>query len=164
MYEDIGTRVATAARAWLGTPYHHQASCRLAGCDCLGLVRGIWREVMGAEPEVPEPYSPDWGEFSPRDSLLDAARRHLVMGEGRAAGIDRVAGDERRAAAPAAPHTGDILIFRMRAGAVAKHVGIATRPGFFIHAQEHLGVVEVPLTPWWRRRVCGIFSFPQRGS
>ena len=31
-----------AAIRWLGTPYHHQASVRGAGCDCLGLIRGIY--------------------------------------------------------------------------------------------------------------------------
>ena len=38
-----------AARAWLGTPYRHQASVKGVGADCLGLVRGLWREVAGAE-------------------------------------------------------------------------------------------------------------------
>ncbi|MFZ2468534.1 MAG: peptidase, partial [Parvibaculum sedimenti] len=43
--------VVAAARAWIGTPYRHQASCKGAGADCLGLVRGLWREFHGAEPE-----------------------------------------------------------------------------------------------------------------
>lgn len=37
--------VIAAARSWLGTPYHHQASRKGVGCDCLGLIRGIWREL-----------------------------------------------------------------------------------------------------------------------
>ncbi len=49
--------IVDAARAWIGTPYRHQASLRGVGCDCLGLLRGVWREVMGAEPEMPPPYS-----------------------------------------------------------------------------------------------------------
>ena len=28
---------------WIGTPYRHQASLKGVGCDCLGLVRGVWR-------------------------------------------------------------------------------------------------------------------------
>jgi NlpC/P60 family putative phage cell wall peptidase len=39
--------VVAAARDWLGTPYHDQASVKGVGCDCLGLVRGVWREVVG---------------------------------------------------------------------------------------------------------------------
>ena len=43
-------RVIAAARSWLGTPYHDQAILRGVGCDCLGLARGVWREVVGPEP------------------------------------------------------------------------------------------------------------------
>jgi NlpC/P60 family putative phage cell wall peptidase len=46
-------RVIAAARGWLGTPYHDQASAKGAGCDCLGLVRGVWRDLHGSEPEQP---------------------------------------------------------------------------------------------------------------
>ena len=35
--------ILTEARDWIGTPYQHQASLKGAGCDCLGLVRGVWR-------------------------------------------------------------------------------------------------------------------------
>ena len=47
----------------------------------------------------------------------------------------------------------------MRAGAVAKHVGILTGPDRFTHAYERLGVIEEPLTPAWRRRVAFAFLF-----
>ena len=40
-------RVVDAARGWLGTPYVHQASSKGSGADCLGLIRGIWREIFG---------------------------------------------------------------------------------------------------------------------
>ncbi len=72
------------ARSWprrgalLGTPYHHQASLKGVGCDCLGLLRGVWRGVMGQEPEAPPAYSFDWAEASRVESLRDAARRHLI--------------------------------------------------------------------------------------
>jgi len=42
-----------------GTPYVHQASARGAGTDCLGLLRGEWREVLGREPEHVPAYSMD---------------------------------------------------------------------------------------------------------
>ena len=44
-------RIVRAARGWLGTPYHDQASVKGVGCDCLGLIRGVWREVVGPEPK-----------------------------------------------------------------------------------------------------------------
>ena len=55
--------IVAAARGWIGTPYLHQASLKGVGSDCLGLVRGVWREVMGAEPETPPAYQPGWAEM-----------------------------------------------------------------------------------------------------
>ncbi len=73
---DRGTIVA-AARRWIGTPYQHQASLIHVGCDCLGLVRGVWREVIGPEPEDIPPYTPDWAEAGAAETLLGAADRHF---------------------------------------------------------------------------------------
>ena len=58
----MSQRIVAAARGWIGTPYVHQASVKGAGTDCLGLVRGIWRELYGPEPEALPAYTPDWGE------------------------------------------------------------------------------------------------------
>lgn len=141
-----GHRVVAAARGWIGTPYRHQAACRGAGCDCLGLLRGVWREVLGPEPERPPAYAPDWSEAARAEALWQAARRHLCP----------------KPLDDAAP--GDVLLFRMRDGAVAKHLGIAAwqggRPGF-IHAYSRHGVVESPLSTPWQRRVVARFAFPQ---
>lgn len=137
--------VVEEARAWLGTPYVHQASLRGAGADCLGLVRGVWRAVLGAEPQVPPPYTADWGEAGGREVLLAAALRWL------------------RPAADVAP--GQVLLFRMREGGVAKHLGIAITVGpapRFVHAYTGHGVVENALSGPWERRVAGRFAFPER--
>ncbi len=53
----MSAAVVAAARNWLGTPYRHQASVKGVGADCLGLVRGVWREVAGEEPETVPAYS-----------------------------------------------------------------------------------------------------------
>ena len=132
--------VVAFARSWIGTPYCHQASLKGVGCDCLGLVRGVWRETLGAEPEGVPAYTPDWAEAGRAETLLTAARRHL------------------REVDEAAP--GDVLLFRWRAHLPAKHAGILSKPGFMIHAQEGALVCEVALSPWWRRRVAGVFRFP----
>ena len=139
----IADLVVREARQWLGTPYRHQASCRGAGCDCLGLLRGIWRNLYGSEPIVP-PYSADWDEVARQDVLLQAAREYL---------------DERPADAPAA---GDVVLFRMRKDAVAKHLGICVSPASFIHAYSGHGVVESALSKPWQRRAVGYFAFPPR--
>ncbi|MFX0545525.1 peptidase [Roseovarius sp. S1116L3] len=138
--------IVAAARGWIGTPYLHQAACKGAGTDCLGLLRGVWREVLGGEPETPPAYSMDWSEPARIEALWQAAHRHLHPKH-----ID----DE-------AP--GDVLLFRMRDGAVAKHLGIAGRIGAqasFIHAYSGHAVVESPLSLPWRRRIVARFTFPE---
>jgi NlpC/P60 family putative phage cell wall peptidase len=135
-------RVIAVARTWLGTPYHDQASLRSVGCDCLGLARGIWREVVGPEPFPIPPYSRDWGETGPREVLAEGARRMMIE------------------VLPRDAPPGALLLFRMRPGAIAKHVGILTGPATLLHAREGLGVIEEPLTPLWRRRIAFAFLFP----
>lgn len=41
--------IVAETRDWIGTPYRHQASLKGVGCDCLGLVRGVWRAVVVTE-------------------------------------------------------------------------------------------------------------------
>jgi NlpC/P60 family putative phage cell wall peptidase len=135
-------RIVAAARRWLGTPYHDQASVQGVGCDCLGLARGVWREVVGPEPFPMPPYSRDWGESGPVEVLAEGARTAMLE------------------IAPAQVGPGALLLFRMRPGAIAKHVGIATAPDRFIHACERLGVIEELLTRAWRRRIACAFLFP----
>ena len=72
-------KVLTAARFWIGTPYRHQGRVRGVGCDCLGLVLGVWREVYGTLPEAIPAYSPDWAEPQGIEVLLQAATRHLTQ-------------------------------------------------------------------------------------
>ena len=48
----------------------------------------------------------------------------------------------------------------MKPRAIAKHVGILTGPGTFLHAYERLGVIEEPLTPCLARRIAFAFLFP----
>lgn len=135
-------RIIAIARSWLGTPYHHRASVRHAGCDCIGLVRGVWRELYGREAEQAGPYTGSWAEATGNEALLSAARRHLA----------------ERMLSEAEP--GDVLVFRLRDGALAKHAGILSGADRMIHAQEGVPVSEVHLGPWWRRHRVAAFAFP----
>lgn len=157
--------ILSEVRRWIGTPYHHQASCIGSGVDCIGLVRGVWRHLYGSEPQKLPGYGRDWSEASGNERMLDAARRHF------------------REVAPSDAMPGDVLIFRYRPGYVAKHAGILSRSvhglvetgtidaaasriddgsrvGAFIHAAESAPVAEVPLVGWWRKRIVAAFQFP----
>jgi NlpC/P60 family putative phage cell wall peptidase len=135
------------ARRWIGTPYRHGASARGAGADCLGLIRGVWRALYGAEPETPPAYTADWDETAGEERLWAAARRRL----------DEIAPSE------AAP--GDVLLLRMRERGPAKHLGVlasgAEGAPTLIHGYSRRGVVESPLGRAWRRRVVAAFRFPE---
>ena len=134
--------IVEAAMAWLGTPYRHQASLRGVGCDCLGLVRGVWRELYGGEPEDMPAYTADWAEARGQDTLAEAAGRHMAS-----VSLD-------------AATSGDLLLFRWRENLPAKHAAILISPERFLHAHDGACVAMAALSPWWRRRAAFAFRFP----
>ena len=133
--------IVAEGRRWIGTPYRHQASVRGIGCDCLGLIRGVWRETVGPEPEPMRPYSQSWAETGGEEALLVIGRTHFVPVEGDWS-------------------AGDVLLFRFRDGLPAKHVAIASGPDRMIHAHDRASVAEVAIIPFWRRRIVCAFRFP----
>lgn len=143
--------VVATARGWLGTPYRHQASVRGQGADCLGLIRGVWRELVGAEPEAMPPYGADWAEVGGEETLLAAARRWF------------------REIPVEAARAGDVVLFRMAPGCPAKHCAIlsegrpsaaGTAEAKMIHAYWGRSVVESWMGSWWRARLVAAFAWP----
>lgn len=139
------SRIVGVARGWIGTPYVHQAANRGAGCDCLGLLRGVWAEITG-EPLIPvPPYTADWSEPQKDERLwVEMSDRMLSKRLVDAA-------------------SGDVLLFRMRHGAVAKHVGLQAEIGnksTFIHSYQGHGVIESTFSMPWQRRLAARFAAP----
>lgn len=141
-------RALAEALGWIGTPYRHRASVRGQGCDCLGLVRGVWRSLYGVEPAPLPAYAPDWAETGPGEPLLEALSARMPpvpLAEAR---------------------PGDVLLFRMAPEARIKHAAIvsaepiAARPGRIVHAYWARAVVESWTVPWWRSRLVAAFAFP----
>jgi NlpC/P60 family putative phage cell wall peptidase len=134
--------VIALARSWIGTPYVHQASVKGVGCDCLGLLRGVWREMGRDEPEEVPNYSPDWAEAGGKETLYTALARHFSE-------IVR---------ARVAP--GDIVLFRMVPRGPAKHCGIvAEKDGAptLIHARQNKRVSEEAFSPFWKKKLAVAF-------
>jgi NlpC/P60 family putative phage cell wall peptidase len=138
-----GERIVSLAEGWIGTPYRHQGATKGIGCDCIGLIRGIWRELYGGDLEPVPAYAADWAERSGDDRLMAAAQRLFVP----LGGLQ----DTR---------PGDLLLFRWRADCAAKHAGILLGPDHFIHAYEQSAVTRSVLVPAWRRKIAGVFRFP----
>jgi NlpC/P60 family putative phage cell wall peptidase len=134
--------ILAEARSWLATPYRHQASQKGAGADCLGLVRGIWRALVGEEPESLPAYTPDWVERSGQETLRDAGARWL-----QSVPLQKIA-------------PGDVILFRMDAGSPAKHCAILDDGDQIIHAYWGRAVVVSRFVPWWKSRAAYAFSFP----
>ncbi|MBC2774413.1 C40 family peptidase [Rhizobium sp. AQ_MP] len=186
----INTDVLALAGTWIGTPYRHQGAMKGVGCDCLGLIRGIWRELYGAEPEAVPAYAPDWAERAGEERLIEAAERHF----------EAVLSIEQS-------RPGDLVLFRFRPHLAAKHAGILALlpaehdqadkdgsgyaggrqgygpglaafpkpdghranaaaskvvPNAFIHAYEQSAVTMSALVPGWRRKIAGLYRFPER--
>jgi NlpC/P60 family putative phage cell wall peptidase len=136
------------ARAWIDTPYRHQASLKGAGADCLGLIRGVYRVFCGPEKEPITPYSPNWAEETGQETLRDAARRHLVE-------IDAAPFRDGEPLKEA-----DVILIRVRDRGPAKHAAIASGPGTIVHAYDRHAVAENALPAAWRRRIAYAFRFP----
>lgn len=134
--------ILQTARSWVGTPYRHQASLKGVGSDCLGLIRGVWRELYGDEAEVPPPYQPDWYDVRKDDLLLRKAQQYLIQ----------IPIDEAM--------EGDAVVFRMRPEHAAKHCGILSEEGRMIHGLTRKDIEEVTLNHFYRKRIVAAFQFP----
>lgn len=133
-------RIINISRSWIGTPYHHQESVRGKGCDCLGLLRGVWRELYNSDdPEKMPNYSPSWGDHRVDDPLLKVAERYLRKTE--------------------IPKKGDVLFFRMRPSMAVKHCSILTEENMMIHAYSNHKVREEYFSEWWKKRHVASFEF-----
>jgi len=135
----------TETRRWIGTPYRHQASTLGIGADCLGLIRGVWRNIIGQEPETIPAYTADWSEPSGKEVLLIAACRWLVPKPLTSVEV------------------AEVIVFRMRDGGVAKHLGITAESNghpTFLHSYTDHGVVESSLSGPWQRKIIARFDFP----
>jgi NlpC/P60 family putative phage cell wall peptidase len=132
-----GLEIVTAARSWLGTGFVHAAAAKGFGCDCLGLILGVAREV-GLTAYVPKPYS--------RDIPVDWMRREL---------------DRLLVPVPVA-QPGDVLLFRVRS--VPIHLAYKSSSTHMIHAHEWTpgsgAVIETPLDRFWRRQQVGAWRWP----
>ena len=142
--------IVSEARAWIGTPYQHQAHLRGVGCDCGGLIGGV-AVALGIVP-------PDWWdtEFARHagyarqptgDSLIDVLSEFMTATDSDTA------------------QPGDVVVMRFKLDPT--HVGFLAdyvHGGLsLIHALNGIGVravTEHRIDAQWRNRVTHAFKMP----
>lgn len=145
--ERVGTfnqYVVEMARTWIGTPYHHQAAKKGIGCDCIGLVRGVWIDLYGAAPEdfVLPVYTPFWAEETGQPLMTSICLQYLqpiVLG---------------------AQLVGDVLLYRMTSKGPTKHAGILSAEKKLIHAYSGHAVAETALIANRYSAITHVFRYP----
>ena len=123
-------RVVAAARAWVGTPYHHAADVKGVGVDCAMILVRVFCDLGLVPPFDPRPYVRDWMMHREDERFLGFLRGH-------ARAVDRAAGSR--------VEPGDVIVFRV--GRCYAHGGIITcgDPMAFVHAFSPAGcVIEEP--------------------
>jgi len=133
--------IVTEARTWLGTPYHHQAALKGVGCDCIGLLRGVY-EAFVAPLKVDINYSPHWHFHRTKEVLYSHVRQYAEEIPLESAGL------------------GNVLLFGFGTGSAA-HAGIIATVDTIIHAYAEIGkVAETRLSEKWINRRRAAFQFP----
>jgi len=65
--------ITKEARAWIGTPFHHQGRVKGVGVDCLGLMVGVINSLGGHIVDRPA-----YSRYPTGDYLLDGMREQLL--------------------------------------------------------------------------------------
>ena len=153
-------RICRIARTWERTPYRHQASLKGVACDCLGLARGVWRELYaGGDPET-VPASRPTGRRCRARRRCSKRRGGTWCRSPRTATRKRAGGGG--AGRPARSCAGGRTCRPSTAPSSPRRATAATRTGWrIIHAYDAAKrVAEVPLAPQWRKMVVAAFRFP----
>lgn len=125
------------ADEWIGTPFIHGQKAKGFGCDCVGLLLGVFQSVGLLQDCDPGFYTPDWWVHKDEENYLD---RILFY-------CDNIDVQEK--------DIGDILYFKF--ARVVGHAGIYIGDNEFIHAVTEVGVIKSSLeTKSWSRRLQGV--------
>jgi NlpC/P60 family putative phage cell wall peptidase len=137
--------IVSVARTWINTPYHHQASLKNVGCDCIGLLIGVWKELIGELPTEPPIYSPQWHLHQKESQLIKVLKETYGFVE----------------ITSSYPPAGSVLCMGLERGP-AHHAGISTGEGTFVHSYSlSKKVVEVTLDSSWKKRLHAVLDYPE---
>jgi NlpC/P60 family putative phage cell wall peptidase len=132
------------ARGWLGTRWQHQGSVKGIGCDCIGFVAGVARELGIAEAAEfwADGRVMGYGREPDAAMLVSTCERYM----------DRIGMD---AALP-----GDVLVLRF--SREPQHFALLSQrnPDYMIHGYAQARkVVENRIDALWRSRILSAWRF-----
>jgi NlpC/P60 family putative phage cell wall peptidase len=131
------------ARKWLDTPFKHQGCVRGAGCDCIGLIKGVGMALRLVDYDPSSAQAKAFANYS----IMPNPRR---MREGLATWLVQI---------PVAEATLADIYF-MAWGKEPQHVALITDKGI-IHSYSRAGkVVEHGLDDLWRSRIIAAYRYP----
>ena len=134
--------IVKIAREWIGTPWVHQASVKGVGCDCVGMVRGVYTELTGKTVGGAMDYTRSFYLFSGEERLKNEIGKYCMevpIGEAK---------------------SGDVILISFL-NLPSHHIGILAGTTF-IHSWEDIGnVVEIPYDAAWKRLTKAVFRFPE---
>lgn len=140
--------IVSLARQWLETPFIPGARRKgpSGGCDCGTLLAGIYEEYTGKSLPSLSHHS-----IRPRIGEVKEFYAEELARFGKPVG-SRLADAE----------IGDILLFRIKPRAVARHTGIVVGMRRMIHVLVHGRVCEVEIGQFYENKIVGVFRFPER--
>jgi cell wall-associated NlpC family hydrolase len=149
MTSDQITAMLAAARAALGTPFHHQGRKPGIGLDCIGLIVIALRAAgMNVQDRTDYSRRPDG------KTLVAALEEH---GAKQVADI-RASGCAVAQSEPEKIRAGNVLVFRY--DKQPQHVALATGPDSMIHSFAPAGeVVETLIGDYWKRRLIAVYGW-----
>ncbi|AIF51998.1 NlpC/P60 family protein [Pelosinus sp. UFO1] len=137
--------IIKTARSWIGTKWQHQQSLKGVACDCIGFVRGIYKEITGISIADNVDYPQTAFYYCREEKMYPEIQKHL-----KEISVREV-------------KPGDILTFAMKEKFPDHHLGIVSYDGFFIHACGDFGigkVIETRMDENWQKRIRHAFQFP----
>lgn len=142
MTQALDALIVKEAMAWVGTPFVHGASVKGSGCDCLGLIKGVYESVFARTAEALPVYPPTFWQEEGWHTLFLHRLRLVASPVGTG------------------PETGKLLLFAK--DGVLVHLGIAADEGTMIHTSSDPRVGRVchaPVRLVNGLRLWGVWSF-----
>ena len=123
---------------YLGTSYKHRGDDKL-GCDCLGLVRWVYREELGIILPDPPAYSEVWN----KEDVATLGAYYSQHGFTKVSGV---------------PKEFDVLRIK-DSPEFAAHLGVVTVKGYFIHALASGVVCHTYLQGTYQPAISSIYRY-----